>query len=117
VTTTVEVRGLAVFAHHGVRESERSQGQRFLFDVWLEGVPGRAGESDRVEDTVNYSEVCNRVVELATEANYALLERLATVIARDLRTRFSAERVRVRVAKPQAPIRHQFREVAVTVEL
>ena len=33
---TVELRGLAIFGHHGVREHEKHDGQAFLFDVDLE---------------------------------------------------------------------------------
>jgi dihydroneopterin aldolase len=114
--TTIEIRGLQVYAYHGVLESERRQGQRFVFDVWLEGLPAAASESDRLDDAVDYSAVCDRVVELATERAYDLLERLATVVAEDLRARFPAQRVRVRVGKPQVPIRHPLVEVAVTAE-
>ena len=31
----VEVRGLRVYAYHGVRDFERERGQPFVIDVWL----------------------------------------------------------------------------------
>jgi dihydroneopterin aldolase len=44
-----------------------------------------------------------------------LLERLADVIADDLAERYPVDGVRVRVAKPHAPVKHDVSEVAVSV--
>ena len=96
---TVEVRDLRVFGHHGVHEDERERGQDFVFDVEL-GV-GERGTSDRLEDAVDYVEVA-RVVQAVSDAKrYALLEALASATADELEHRFSPERVRVRVRKPE----------------
>jgi dihydroneopterin aldolase len=60
--------------------------------------------------------VCDRVAELAAGGPYQLLERLATVIADDLAGRYPVDGVRVRVAKPHAPVKHDVAEVAVSVQ-
>ena len=112
----VEMRGLRVYAYHGVRDFERERGQTFVIDVWLACAPSPAEASDDLADAVNYSAVCDRVAELATGGPYDLLERLAAVIADDLPGRLPGRRVRVRVAKPHAPVKHDVAEVAVTVE-
>jgi 7,8-dihydroneopterin aldolase/epimerase/oxygenase len=112
----VEVRGLRVYAFHGVRDFERERGQAFVIDVWLACSPSAAETSDDLADAVNYSAVCDRVAELATGGPYDLLERLAAVIADALLAGYPVEWVRVRVAKPHAPVRHDVAEVAVTVE-
>lgn len=110
----IEIVGLEVFAHHGVHDFERQDGQPFLFDIRLEG-PAASQESDRLEDTLDYGAVCDRVVELAGGGPYNLLERLAAVIADDLLERFTASSVEVTVHKPKAPIGHPFADVRVTV--
>jgi 7,8-dihydroneopterin aldolase/epimerase/oxygenase len=110
------MRGLRVYAYHGVRDFERERGQPFVIDVWLRCRPSQAGESDDLGDAVNYSAVCDRVAELAAGGPYQLLERLGTVIADDLAGRYPVTGVRVRVAKPHAPVKHDVAEVAVTVE-
>ena len=112
----VEVRGLRVYAYHGVRDFERERGQPFVIDVWLRCRPSPAGQTDDLEDAVNYSAVCDRVAELTTGGPYQLLERLATVIADDLAERYPVAGVRVRIAKPHAPVKHDVAEVAVTIE-
>jgi dihydroneopterin aldolase len=112
----VEVRGLRVYAFHGVRDFERERGQVFVIDLWLGCAPSAAETSDDLADAVNYSAVCDRVAALAGGGPYDLLERLAAVIADALLAEFRVEWVRVRVAKPHAPVKHDVAEVAVTVE-
>ena len=96
---TVELRGLRVFGRHGVREHEQRDGQDFLFDVDLE--VGERGASDRLEDAVDYSAVARTVQELSDARRYDLLEALATAVADELLRRFTADRVVVRVTKPE----------------
>ena len=96
---TVEIRDLHVFGRHGVHEEERERGQDFLFDVELE--VGERGTSDRLEDAVDYVEVARIVQRVSDAGRYALLEALASRVADELERRFSPERVRVRVRKPE----------------
>jgi len=96
---TVEVRDLRLFGHHGVQEDERERGQDFLFDVELE--VGERGTSDRLEDAVDYVEVARAVQEVSDGRQSGLLEALASAVADELERRFSPERVRVRVRKPE----------------
>lgn len=110
----IEIRGLRVFAHHGVLEAERRDGQTFVIDVDIVCRPS-AASTDDLADTVNYAAVADRVVELAQSGPYDLIETLADLIAGELVREFPVESARVRVAKPDAPIPHPFEEVAVTV--
>ena len=96
---TVEVRDLRVFGRHGVHEEERERGQDFVFDVELE--VGERGASDRLGDAVDYVEVARVVQEVSNSRQFALLEALATAVADELERRFSPERLRVRVRKPE----------------
>jgi dihydroneopterin aldolase len=95
---TVELRDLRIFGRHGVHEHEKRDGQDFLFDVDL--AVGERGVSDRLEDAVDYSAVARAVQEISAARSYDLLEALATAIADDLLQRFGADRVLVRVRKP-----------------
>ena len=96
---TVELRGLRVFAHHGVHAHEKERGQAFVFDVDLD--VGERGASDRLEDAVDYTAVAQAVKDVSDARSYDLLEALATAVADELLLRFAAERVRVRAAKPE----------------
>ncbi|HEY2311808.1 MAG TPA: dihydroneopterin aldolase [Gaiellaceae bacterium] len=96
---TVEVHDLRVFGRHGVHEEERERGQEFVFDVELE--VGERGTSDRLEDAVDYVAVARVAQEVSDSRQYALLEALASAVADELAERFSPERLRVRVRKPE----------------
>jgi 7,8-dihydroneopterin aldolase/epimerase/oxygenase len=73
--------------------------------------------TDRLEDTANYSEVCDIVTLAATERSYRTLERLCHVVGERLLERFRADSVRVRAAKPEPPIPLAVEEVAVEVDV
>ena len=72
----VELRGLSIYTHHGVSEAEREIGQRLEFDVSFDVPDCDAVLTDRIEDTVDYGEVCDIVALAATERSYKTLERL-----------------------------------------
>ena len=93
----VEVAGIELRGFHGVLEEERREGQRFLFDVQLEVAEPA---EDRVEATADYREIVAAVREVSDEQAYRLLESLAVAVAEELKRRFAAQRVRVRVRKP-----------------
>ena len=115
MTVTVEVLGLELHGRHGVLEDERREGQRFLFDLWLD-VPADASASDRLEDAVDYREVVAVVREVSDGRAFALLEALAGALADALLARFAVERVRVRVRKPDVRLAAPVEHTAVTVE-
>ncbi len=111
----IEVLGLTVHAHHGVREHEKLRGQRFLIDLVLVPLSSAGCESDRLEDTVSYSDAANLAVAIATGERFDLIERLAAVIADALLDQHPLARATVRIHKPAAPIRHTFDDVVVSV--
>ena len=114
-TVTVEISGLSVYTHHGVGEAEREVGQRLVFDVELELGDPDATVTDRIEDTVDYGEVCEQVNFAAQERSYKTLERLCSAVADRLIERYGVESVTVRAAKPEPPIALPVDEVAVEV--
>ena len=111
MSTVIELYGVELHGFHGVLEEERRDGQRFLYDLWLE--VGARGATDRIEDAVDYREVLDCVREVNDEPRQ-LLEALAAAVADALVARFALERVRVRVRKPDVALPVEFS--AVTVE-
>jgi dihydroneopterin aldolase len=112
---SVEVTGLSLYTRHGVSDAERELGQRLVFDVAFELDECDATVTDRVEDTVDYGEVCEQVALAAQERQYRTLERLCTAVADRLIERFGAESVRVKATKPEPPIPLPVEEVSVEV--
>jgi 7,8-dihydroneopterin aldolase/epimerase/oxygenase len=112
---TIEITGLSLYTHHGVTEAEREVGQRLLLDLRLEVGSCDATITDRVEDTIDYGEVCQAVALAAQQRSYKTLERLCTAIADRLIDQYGAESVWVKAAKPEPPIPLPVEEVAVEV--
>jgi dihydroneopterin aldolase len=111
----VDLRGLSIYTHHGVSDAEQEVGQRLEFDISFDVPDCDATITDRLEDTVNYAEVCDIVALAATERSYRTLERLCHVVGERLMERFGCEQVRVRAAKPEPPLPLSLEEVAVEV--
>ena len=76
--------------------------------------PGRAGETDRIEDTIDYGVVVSRIEQSLAGRHFDLLEALAEHIARIVRDEFGAPWVRVTVTK-LGMLRHIGR-VGLTIE-
>ena len=114
-TVTVEVSGLSLYTRHGVSEAERELGQRLVIDIEFELGDCDAVVTDRVEDTVDYADVCEQVALAAQERSYKTLERLCNAIAERLIDRYGADSVRVKAAKPEPPIPLPVEEISVEV--
>jgi dihydroneopterin aldolase len=112
---TIEIGGLSLYTHHGVTDAEREIGQRLVFDLRLEVGECDATITDRVEDTIDYGEVCQTVALAAQQRSYKTLERLCTAIADRLLDLYPAESVWVKAAKPEPPIPLPVEEVSVEV--
>jgi dihydroneopterin aldolase len=112
---TIEITGLSLYTRHGVSEAERELGQRLLFDVSFELEECDATVTDRLEDTVDYADVCEQVALAAQERSYSTLERLCTAVAQRLADRYGAESLRVKATKPEPPVPLPVEEVSVEV--
>jgi dihydroneopterin aldolase len=112
---TIEISGLSLFTHIGVSAAEREVGQRLLFDIRIDVGESDATETDRIEDTIDYGEVCQLVALVAQQRNYKTLERLCTVVADRIIEDFGAEAVWVKAAKPEPPSPLPVEEVSVEV--
>jgi 7,8-dihydroneopterin aldolase/epimerase/oxygenase len=114
-SVTIEINGLSLYTRHGVHPAERELGQRLVFDIVFELDGCDATVTDRVDDTVDYGEVCEQVALAAQERSYRTLERLCTAVAERLIDRFGADSVRVKATKPEPPIPLPVDEVSVEV--
>jgi len=115
VGVTVEIVGLSLYTHHGVTAAEREVGQRLVFDVRFDVGEVDALVTDRIEDTVDYGKVCEEINLVAQARSYKTLERLCAVVADRLASKFGAESVSVKAAKPEPPIPLTVEEVSVEV--
>ncbi len=119
-TLKIKLTGLRVFAHHGVFDFERQNGQDFYIDatVW---VAAKGLEfSDDLSRTVHYGELAKALVDNVKTQPVDLLETLAQRLL-DLVLNWGGPagpvaKAKITVHKPNAPIVYEFNDVSVTVK-
>jgi 7,8-dihydroneopterin aldolase/epimerase/oxygenase len=116
MTDTIFVTGLVIHARHGVMEHETEVGQRFVIDLELYTDLQESSHSDKLVDTVSYSDVVATTTAAFKNTNYKLLERAAGAVADAILSHFQRIRaVKVTVHKPHAPIAAIFDDVGVVL--
>lgn len=109
------VRGIEIYAHHGVFEFERREGQNFVLDLVLGVDTAPAAVSDDLSETVDYGSLVADVRKAAEQDPVDLIETLAQRIADVCLVRDQVEWVEVTVHKPHAPIEATFSDVTLTI--
>jgi dihydroneopterin aldolase len=112
---TIEIAGLSLFTHVGVTAAEREVGQRLLLDIRIDVGECDATLTDRIEDTIDYGQVCDMANLVAQQRSYKTLERLCAAIADRLLDQYDAHAVWVKAAKPEPPLALPVTEVSVEV--
>lgn len=110
----VYVRDLRLNANIGIYEWEKRIQQQIRIDLemgWDNTIPAA---SDRIEDTLNYKNAAQRVMQLVEAQHYDLVERLAEDIAQTLMLEMNVPWIRVTVGKPYAVKKSS--EVGVQIE-
>ncbi len=110
------IAGIRELGVHGVLPEEQTRPQPFEVDIELlvDLVP--AGDSDDLDDTVDYGAVCEAVSRVISSERYRLLERLAARIAEVCRSDPRVKNVVVEVRKVHPPVRSMLRHVGVRIE-
>lgn len=117
VTDKIVIENLEVFANHGVLEEENTLGQKFLVSVWLEVSTRKAGISDALLMSVDYTKVCKIISSFMRENTFHLLEAVAENLALVLFVNFETLKgVKITIKKPWAPIGVHVDYVGVTIE-
>ena len=102
---TIHIKGLRLFAYHGVNPEEKRDGQTFVLDLRLGADLSQARRSDRLEDTVNYAAVVKAVRAAFTARSFDLIERAAQAVCDAVLEGFpQVEEVSLLLQKPEAPV-------------
>ncbi|XP_062196047.1 dihydroneopterin aldolase 1-like [Phragmites australis] len=99
------LRGLQFHGFHGVKQEEKTLGQKFVVDVdaWMDLTA--AGESDNVADTVSYTDIYRIAKGVVEGPPHNLLESVAHSIAKATLLKFpQISAVRVKVGKPHVAV-------------
>ena len=96
---------MVFYGFHGANPAEREVGQRFVVDLEVHRDLCPAGLSDDLADTVSYTRFYELVKEILEGPSRNLLENIAETIAQRVLEGFEVEAVKVRVRKPEVPIK------------
>lgn len=110
------IQGLEIYAHHGVFDFERRDGQIFVIDLDLEIDTRPAAASDDLSDTLDYGSLVAGVETAVQQDPVDLIETLAQRIADVCLAYEMVNRVEVTVHKPHAPIEATFADVALRIK-
>ena len=114
-TDELAVTGIECFAHHGVFDFEKREGQVFVVDLVL-GIDTRpAAASDDLVDTVNYGTLVADVKAAVERDPVDLIETVAQRITDVCLLDTRVEWARVTLHKPDAPIDATYSDVALTI--
>lgn len=113
---TIQIKGLRIFAYHGVNPEEKRDGQPFVLDIAMKADLSRARRSDDLEDTVNYAAVVEAVRAAFTAQSYDLIERAAQAVCDGVLEGYPpVEGITVLLKKPEAPVEADFAYMAVEI--
>ncbi|KAK3129452.1 hypothetical protein QOZ80_6BG0479930 [Eleusine coracana subsp. coracana] len=99
------LRGLQFHGFHGVKQEEKTLGQKFVVgvDAWMD--LSTAGETDNISDTVSYTDIFRIVKDVVEGPSQNLLESVAHRIASATLLKFpQISAVRVEVGKPHVAV-------------
>jgi len=112
------MQGMVFHGYHGVFNAEKQLGQKFLVDIEMTTDLRKAGQSDHVRDTVDYSQVYEMIQSLFHhDMKFNLIEKVGETIASSVLNRFvQVDSVKVAVKKPHVAFPGSLQFVGIEIE-
>ena len=102
MTDKIIIKDLLVRGVVGIYDWERKIKQDILLNIVLEYDLRKAGETDKIEDTLNYKSLTKSIIKYVEDSDHYLVEALAKEIAKICVMDYNASQVTLRVEKPGA---------------
>jgi 7,8-dihydroneopterin aldolase/epimerase/oxygenase len=100
----IQLTGIRCYGYTGYLAEERFLGQWFEVDLRIGLDLAVAGQSDRIEDTLDYRSTIAAVKEIISTAKFDLVEKLAEKIITTVLGFDRVQQVELKLHKPAAPI-------------
>lgn len=112
----IKITNMPVFAHHGVLAEEKENGQKFFLNAKVYVDMRKAGLTDKLEETVNYDQICTYLNEVFTEKTFNTIEAAAEHTIQEIMISFhSIQAMELEVRKPHAPLTYVPEDISVTL--
>ena len=106
------LKGMRFYGYHGVNSEEKALGQSYVVDLEADVDLTVPGATDRLEDTISYTLIYRTVKSVVEGDSQNLLESVAQTIADRVLAELPLDGVRVRVKKPNPPVKGSVIEYA-----
>ncbi|MBF0781064.1 MULTISPECIES: 2-amino-4-hydroxy-6-hydroxymethyldihydropteridine diphosphokinase [unclassified Granulicatella] len=101
----LEIKGLSLFAHHGVFASEKELGQKFIIHATIYYDMSQAAVNGDLEKSIHYGELSEQLVKWCQSEKEDLIETVAfKLIERIFETYSIVQQVDLELQKPWAPV-------------
>ena len=110
----IKLKNIKIYAYHGCLEEEAKIGSYYIVNLTIHLDLKKAGESDNLNDTINYAELTRIIHEqMAIRSN--LLEHVTQRIATSIGSAYPViNKIKVSVAKVNPPVPANIDEAKVT---
>jgi len=98
----IYIRDLSIRCIIGVNQEERTEKQDVIINVILFADTRKAGQTDDLDDSVDYKKVKKTILSLVENSEFLLIEKLAEEIAEVCLEDSKVQKVNVTVDKPGA---------------
>ncbi len=110
----IHIKGLEIYAYHGVFPEEKKKGQTFVLDITMELDCAHACLTDELADTVSYADVCDTVEQTMLSKKCNLIEHAAQRVCDAILENYpTVQAVEILLKKPEAPVRQKISCAAV----
>ncbi len=101
---TIDIKGLRLFAYHGVHPEENKLGQEFEIDLLLSVTHPSSLKDDRLDLVLNYRDAMETVRQVFTGKTFRLLENAAQTILEGLSEYPQVRHAKIHLKKLTPPI-------------
>ena len=101
----IMLTGMVFYGFHGASSAEQEVGQRFVVDLDVYCDLREPGTTDDLADTISYSKLFRLAKQVLEGTRRTLLEKVAETIAQRVLNEYPVDAIRVKVMKPEVPIK------------
>lgn len=98
----IKIENLKLRTYIGIYDWEKENVQDVVINIEMEFDGSKAGESDNIEDTINYKKITKEIINYVESGKFNLLEKLVTNIGELIMKDDRVLKSTIRVDKPGA---------------
>ena len=110
------LESIEISGYCGLTEDERCHPQPIAIDLEIDCENSQAGATDDIQDTLDYAQIINRLVEIGAGNQFHLVESLAEHITQTLFGEFPIRHLKLWVRKTKPPLKATVDSVGVRLE-